>query len=378
MIEKFYSTIRNCIFDWTMRTINRALKKINKTVSPGTLFFGPEYLILGVNNVCNLHCKMCDVGTENVETNFAQNLVGSHPINMPLELFTHIVDEAAAYFPEVKIGYAFTEPLVYPHLKESLMYAHQKGIKTTVTTNALNLKRKAQDLIDGKVSELYISLDGLEKTHNYIRGNEKSFQKAIEGIEFLQTFEHPPEISIFCVITEWNYTELKQFADFFTDLPVKHVGFMHQNFITKEVANAHNVLYGNLYSATHSNVELTDFKNIDLALLDQEIQSIQNHKYSFNTSFSPEINGLNTLTTYYHKPEIKLGKTCNDVFTNVMIKSDGSVIPAHGRCYNYSMGNIYQKSLKEIWNDTPYAQFREKLMKADGLFPACNRCCSAF
>lgn len=361
-----------------MGLLNRTLKKINKTVSPGKLFFEPEYLILGVNNVCNLHCKMCDVGTENVETNFAQNLVGSHPINMPIELFKQIVDEAAQDFPNVKIGYAFTEPLVYPHLKESLIYAKQKGIKTTVTTNALNLKRKAEDLIEGGVEELFISLDGLEKTHNYIRGNNKSFQKAIEGIEYLQSFENAPDISIFCVITEWNFTELKQFTDYFAHLPVKHVGFMHQNFITRDVADGHNSLYGSLYRATHSNIEETDFAKIDLRRLDQEINEIKNQNYLFKTSFSPEIKGLENLHTYYHQPEVKLGKTCNDVFTNVMIKSDGSIIPSHGRCYNFSMGNIYDKPLKEIWNDSPYAKFRNELTKAGGLFPACNRCCSAF
>jgi MoaA/NifB/PqqE/SkfB family radical SAM enzyme len=180
-----------------MGIVRKSLKKINKTISPGKLFFGPEYIVLGVNNVCNLHCKMCDVGTANLETNFAQNLVGSHPLNMPLDLFKKIVDQTAEFFPKAKIGYAFTEPLVYPHLKESLIYAKEKGLYTSVTTNALNLKRKSQDLIDGKVNELFISIDGLQETHNYIRGNEQSFQKAIEGIQHLSTYENAPKFLFF-------------------------------------------------------------------------------------------------------------------------------------------------------------------------------------
>ena len=62
------------------------LKNINKKILPKNYLFSPEWIVLGVNNVCNLHCKMCDVGTNNKETNFAQNLVGTHPLNMPLEL----------------------------------------------------------------------------------------------------------------------------------------------------------------------------------------------------------------------------------------------------------------------------------------------------
>ncbi|WP_433991508.1 hypothetical protein U8527_03300 [Kordia algicida OT-1] len=84
-------------------------KKINKKVLPSKYLFPPEWIILGVNNVCNLHCKMCDVGTKSLDTNFAQNLVGTHPINMPLPLIEKIIDQMAEYYPISKLGYAFTE-----------------------------------------------------------------------------------------------------------------------------------------------------------------------------------------------------------------------------------------------------------------------------
>lgn len=345
---------------------------------PKRYLFPPEYLVLGVNNVCNLHCKMCDVGTQNLETNFAQNLLGSKPLNMPIELFQTIADQCASYFPNAKLGYAFTEPLVYPHLKESLLYAKQKNLATSITTNALNLKRKADDLMEGGLSELFVSLDGLEETHNYIRGNKQSFQKAVEGIEYLKQFKEAPEVSVYCVITEWNYTELSDFVTYFDELGVKHIGFMHQNFVTKQIANAHNALYGSRYHATHSNIEETDFSTMDLNQLSAEIQKIKNGKFRIQPSFSPNITKVEDLDTYYNHPERRLGKACNDIFSNMMIKTDGSVIPAHGRCYNLAMGNLYKQSLKEIWNSPNYQAIRSDLKKAGGLFPACNRCCSAF
>lgn len=354
------------------------LKSLSAKIYPKHVFLNPKWIVLGVNNVCNLHCKMCDVGTQNLETNFAQNLVGSHPLNMPLDLFKKVIDQTAENYPKAKIGYAFTEPLVYPHLRESLIYANEKGLETTITTNALNLKRKADDILAGKVKELYISLDGLQETHNYIRGNNKSFQKAIEGIEYITQFKDAPEISIYCVITEWNYTQLTQFVDFFADKPIKHLGFMHQNFITKEIADSHNLIYGNHYRATHSNIAETDFSKIDINILHHQIQKIKDTQYQFKPSFSPDINDLDTLETYYFKPEIKLGKTCNDVFTNLMVKTDGTIIPSHGRCYNSTMGNLYENTLPEIWNSSLYGDFRKEVVNAGGLLPACNRCCSAF
>lgn len=358
--------------------INEKLRAINAKFYPKYIVQNPKWIVLGVNNVCNLHCKMCDVGTQNLETNFAQNLVGSHPLNMPLDLIKRLIDQTSEYYPNAKLGYAFTEPLVYPHLKESLLYANEKGLDTTITTNALNLRRKADDILEGKVKELYISLDGIQDTHNYIRGNSKSFQKALEGIEYISQFENSPEISIYCVITEWNYKELVEFVDFFANKPIKHIGFMHQNFITKDVAEGHNAVYGQLYSATHSNIEETDFSVFDMNILHQQIQKIKAKEYSFKPSFSPDINDIEKLMTYYYKPEVKLGKTCNDVFTNLMVKTDGTVIPSHGRCYNSTMGNLYENTLPEIWNSKHYGDFRKALVNAGGLLPACNRCCSAF
>ncbi len=345
---------------------------------PQKLFFGPEYFVLGVNNVCNLHCKMCDVGTGNLETNFAQNLLGSSPLNMPIELFKLIVDQVNSFYPTSKIGYAFTEPLVYKFLDESLLYAHTKGVYTSLTTNALNLKRKAEDLVKGHLKELFISLDGLEETHNYIRGNKNSFQLAIEGIETIHSLDPQLPISVFCVITEWNYTELHDFVIFMSKLPIKRIGFMHQNFTTKKISEQHNLVYGQIYPSTHSNIEETNIDKIDLEQLQNEIKRLKSLSKSVEILFSPDLENIDQLSFFYKFPEIKVGKTCNDVFTNMMIKSDGSVIPAHGRCYNVAMGNLYNNTLPEIWNSNVYGKFRKDLVEAGGLFPACNRCCSAF
>ena len=69
---------------------------------------------------------------------------------------------------------------------------------------------------------------------------------------------------------------------------------------------------------------------------------------------------------------------CNDVFTNIMIKSDGSIIPAHGRCYNLTIGNLYENNIKEIWHGEVIKKFRSTLNKNGGLLTACSRCCSSF
>lgn len=358
--------------------ITQILKSTNKKFLPKNYFFSPEWIVLGVNNVCNLHCKMCDVGTKNLESNFAQNLVGTHPLNMPLDLTKKIIDQTAKYYPKAKLAFAFTEPLVYPHLIDSLNYANEKKIYTTITTNALTLVNKADSLVNSGLDEIYVSLDGPESIHNEIRGHKKSFQKAMDGIKKLKTNKNCPKISVICAITEWNIGHLNELISNLLEVEVDEIGFMHTQFITNKMSNSHNnSIWGVDYPIKDSNVDLIDFSKMDLELLFEEISTIKQKKHPCKVYFSPDINTSSVLKKYYLEPEVKIGTNCNAVYSSMMIKSNGTVIPAHGRCYNLTIGNIYKEELSTIWESSMLKKLRKNLNTANGLLPGCNRCCSA-
>jgi len=361
-----------------MMNIASKLRAANSKLYPQQLLYQPNWIVLGVNNVCNLHCKMCDVGTQNLDSTFAQNLVGTHPLNMPETLTQKIISETAEYFPKSKLAYAFTEPLVYPHLISTLEYANEKGMFTAVTTNALTLPQKAEKLVNAGLNQINVSLDGLEATHNEIRGNKRSFQKAIEGIAKLQVLDNCPEIHVICAITEWNHSELYDFACYFKELGIDVLAFMHTQYTTQALADQHNQNWGHIYPATDSNVDLVDHSNIDIKILAEQIDKIKSADFPFHTYFSPDIAGEKLLYTYYMQPEIFIGKRCNEIFQSIMIKSDGSVIPAHGRCFNLDIGNMNDLTIKQIWNSQTVSQFRKDVHQAGGLLPACSRCCSGF
>ena len=175
-----------------------------------------------------------------------------------------------------------------------------------------------------------------------------------------------------------NIGYLKDFLDYFKDFPLERIGFMHPNYTSEEMAETHNQLWSEYYKATASNLDEVNIENFNLQLLWDEIQNIKSSNYNFEVNFSPELATKKQLDVFYNKPEHYIGKRCDDVFSNIMIKSDGSVIPAHGRCYNLELGNLYQSSLKSIWESKVLKNLRSDLNKAGGLFPACSRCCSAF
>lgn len=367
-----------CIFDKMVQRILNRFRRINARYMPQHVLQAPKWLVLGVNNTCNLHCKMCDVGVNYTQSNFYNNLMGSKPVHMPIELFKTIADQAAKYFPDVKLGYAFTEPLIYTHLGESLQYANHRKLYTEITTNGLGLKKWSKVLAETHVREVNVSLDGPPAIHNYIRGNEHSFSKAMEGIDALATLDDSIKISLFCVITEWNADKLVEFLDSIKDSPIKHVGFMHSNFTPTNLADHHNHLFGAHYPATASNVTDTHMEAVNTDVLWEEIQKAKKYSSKFQITFHPELPTKQMLQTYYFSPEIFMGKRCMDVFSNIMIKSNGDVIPAHGRCYNLTVGNLYSQNLKQIWNSTVFGEFRETISDEGGLLPACSRCCSAF
>ncbi len=355
------------------------LKKANINFYPKHLFYAPQWIILAVNNVCNLHCKMCDVGTQHTQSNFYDHMVGTQPMNMPKELLFKIIDETKHYFPSTKLGYAFTEPSVYPYLMESLQYASSKNIYTSMTTNGLQLAKQADDLMTSGLNEICISLDGPPQIHNEIRGHKQSFEKAMAGIEKLISLpKRKIKISVFCAITEWNIGSLMEFLTYFKNVPLHQIGFMHTVFNTEKQAAEHNLQFGENYFATASNMQEIKLENYDLEKLHTEIQAIKQANFLFPIHFQPRLNTKQELENYYLSPEVKIGKKCLDVFQHLMIKSDGSVIPAHSRCYAINAGNIYTESLKEIWNSKNVSKLRKDISDAGGLFPACTRCCSGF
>lgn len=354
------------------------LRYVNLRWAPGKLLLGPEWLVLGVNNACNLHCRMCDVGLGRDDTNFGRNLTGSRPLDMPWDLYERVVSEAAASRPRPRIGFAFTEPLLWKPLVEAVALARARGLGTAVTTNGWRLPELAAPLAAAGLDDLFLSLDGPPDAHDAIRGRDGSFERAFRGLEALLAGSPRPAASVFCVVTPWNASRLAELVGLLAGLPLAGIGFMHANFTTAEMAEAHNALHGGTYPATESNLGPLDPSAFDLPALAEEIARVRALRPPFRVSFSPEIDGLDALRRFYLAPEARWGRLCNDAARSLMVKSDGRVIPAHGRCYDVTVGNLRESRLADVWNSPEMARFRRTLVGAGGLLPACTRCCSAF
>ncbi len=360
-----------------MRFGTGLLRRANARWMPGHMWHAPEWVILGVNNLCNLHCRMCDVGTGFDASNFHFHQAGAHPVDMPLELIEDVLRQIGKSWPQTRVSWAFTEPLIYPHTGTSLALATELGLTTTLITNGLHLPRHAAMLCDAGLDELAVSLDGPPGVHDAIRGAAGSFDKAIEGLHRLFEQPTPPSVRVFCAITPWNTGHLGALLVQLSALPLAGVGFMHTTFTTPRQAREHNRQLGDRWPAAPSSLADLDLDDIDLLELAAEIEAIRSRTWPWPVSFAPDLAGEAGLQRYYRRPQERMG-SCRDAFRAIMVKSDGTVIPAHSRCYRVVAGNVHQQSLVELWNAPELMAFRKGLAANGGLLPACTRCCSAF
>ena len=176
----------------------------------------PLTLYWSINSVCNLRCKMCDVGTFNEESTFFKTLRIDRKLHeIDINVFRSVIDEVKHYQPFISIN--STEPLMYKQISNAISYCSSSNLKSAITTGAYFLENLAKDLAEAKLTRLNVSIDGPPNIHNSIRGRKDVFEKAVEGIRQFklnsEKINHKPEIIINYTITNLNYFCISEFLD---------------------------------------------------------------------------------------------------------------------------------------------------------------------
>ena len=117
---------------------------------------------------CNLKCRMCPFwkrSTKDLSTKKEKTIL------------KRIYDSGVC-------GIAFEggEPLLRKDLVEILKYARSLPLQTSLITNGTLLESKIDEIAPYINGGIYVSLDGIDKTHDLIRGVNGCFKKALRGI----------------------------------------------------------------------------------------------------------------------------------------------------------------------------------------------------
>ncbi|GAI36468.1 unnamed protein product, partial [marine sediment metagenome] len=137
-----------------------------------------KYVDYFINNVCNLRCKHCYVAYENKDNELT--------VEEWQRAFDSCIDLGARVF-----GNVGKEPLLnWDKTKSILSYFNKKReiegkIKFGIVTNGLLMdNEKAEELRELNLDYIDISIDGIENTHDIIRG-KGTYKKTIQNISKL-------------------------------------------------------------------------------------------------------------------------------------------------------------------------------------------------
>lgn len=347
-------------------------------LSPSMRASPPLTIYWSINSICNLKCKMCDVGTDDEEGLFFKTLRIDRKLHeIDIDVFRHVIDDVWRDRPFISIN--STEPLMYKPLPEAVEYCTAKGLETAVTTGGYLLPKKAEDLARAGLKRLNVSIDGPPGIHNSIRGKADSYERDVDGIRKFHAAASnrwpKPEIYVNCVISNLNYRSLEDLVTELADLPITRLNFTYLWYISAQTAGRQNRDHGDRYPVTASCVGGDVIPaQVDPAVVRAQMNRLKSHPHvSFLPFFSQD-----ALQRYFQEPErfIKTGSRCLASWFIIQILADGNVIP-YTRCHNQSLGNINTQRFYDIWNGAKMKDWR-RFIKAKKTMPMCVRCDLAY
>lgn len=168
---------------------------------------------LHVTNRCNLKCKHC------VYTSGEWDMP-----DMTLETVKKIIPALKKLGVE-EVHITGGEPLVNKEFFEIARCLHENGFGTRVQTNGILITPDiAKRLKECGIEYVLISIDGLEKTHNSFRNNDKSFDYAIKAVKIC--LEAGLYTRVNTVINKSNVQDLPELIKYINNLkPDQHSFF---------------------------------------------------------------------------------------------------------------------------------------------------------
>lgn len=150
-----------------------------------------RYLQMHITDRCNLNCRHCYLGEKDQK-------------DLSIALIRKALDE---FSPNgMKLLITGGEALIHPHVWEVLDIASTYPIRLELLSNGLLLSEDVCKKLQGLIHSVQISLDGLKKGHEALRG-KGTFEKTIKGVRNASKYL---DVSIATMIHSHN---LEEFPD---------------------------------------------------------------------------------------------------------------------------------------------------------------------
>lgn len=165
-----------------------------------------------ITRYCNLHCIHCLAGHANA--------VRSDLDSIGRSLTLRIIAECGV----TRITWTGGEPTLCSDLPSLLATCHDHAISSVLTTHGLALQQSLLDALDPALDRIRISFDGLEATHNAIRGG-KVFTKAIRALRDARKLGYIVEANV--SVLDRNVMEIPELITALADAGASKLDFIH-------------------------------------------------------------------------------------------------------------------------------------------------------
>ncbi|MFC1738633.1 radical SAM protein [Planctomycetota bacterium] len=307
---------------------------------------------------CNLNCLHCYSSSTSQKA--ADELTTEQAESLLLQLKE--INCAALLF-------SGGEPLLRQDLFDLLAEAEHLGLRSVISTNGTLIESDtAKRLADLAVSYVGISLDGSQQFHDEFRKTKGAFNDTMKGIE--NCHKANLRIGLRFTITKANLSQIPDLFDIASSMGVRRICFYH--LISSGKAK-------DLYNQTPDTEETRRVMDLILErtsesvnkdLLD-EVLTVGNHcDGPFLLAKMKSRNSKN----YEQAKNLLLNAGGNKIGEKIgCVSWDGSVF-ADQFWRNYSLGNIKQKSFKQIWQDSHNVVLNKLRNKSEFADERCKSC----
>jgi len=172
-----------------------------------------SYLFWECTTRCNLACRHCGSDCSML----------SREQDMPLPDFLAAIDTIPKGHrpPGFTVVLTGGEPLLRPDLAEAGRALRARGLGWSIVSNGwFYTEEKQQELLAAGLGALTISLDGLEASHDWMRGRPGSFARAVKAIG-LAAREPRLAFDVVTCVNRRNFCELEEIRSLLEGLGVR-------------------------------------------------------------------------------------------------------------------------------------------------------------
>jgi radical SAM protein with 4Fe4S-binding SPASM domain len=304
----------------------------------------PRYVQVEPTNLCNQKCEFCP-----------RNTHMDAPLGaMSFENFKKIYEQIPT-IKDLQLN-GLGEPLLNEDIFKMIKYAKEKGSTVVMTSNCeLMTKEKAKELVKSGLDILKISMDTNDPVL-YAKVRHGDLEKALDGIKNIvearrEAGGKTPKLWFNSIIMKSNYDKMLNIVKLGADLGVDLARF--KPIDTFDVYKDKNlkVVDGELFS------------KIKLAIEEAKKYTIRHNLESL----------LDKKEIYYRPKDADC--PCYSPWLEVYIQWYGGVrLCCEFYSKKFDVGNMFEKSFKEIWNGRAMRNIRREFAKGKMNFPVCDTC----